>query len=33
MTDFHTAREFGAFVKGLGFRVFIAGTPGGDAQQ
>lgn len=28
MTDFHTAREFGAFIKGLGFRVFVAGNDG-----
>lgn len=28
MTDFHTAREFGAFIKGLGFRVFVAKNDG-----
>lgn len=28
MTDFHTAREFAQFIKGLGFRVFVAKNDG-----
>jgi len=33
MGDFHTAREFAQFIKGLGFRAFVAGTPGGDGTR
>lgn len=28
MTDFHTAREFAQFIKGLGFRAFVAANDG-----
>lgn len=28
MTDFHTAREFAQFIKGLGFRAFVAKNDG-----
>jgi hypothetical protein len=28
MTDFRTAREFAQFIKGLGFRAFVAGNDG-----
>lgn len=33
MGDFYTAREFAQFVKGLGFRVFVAGSLGGDGPR
>lgn len=33
MSDFQTAREFAQFIKGLGFRAFVAGTPGGDGTR
>lgn len=33
MSDFHTAREFAQFIKGLGFRAFVAGVPGGDGPR
>lgn len=33
MTDFYTAREFAHFIKGLGFRAFVAGSPGGDGPR
>lgn len=33
MSDFNTAREFAQFIKGLGFRAFVAGTPGGDGTR
>jgi len=28
MSDFHTAREFAQFIKGLGFRAFVASNDG-----
>jgi hypothetical protein len=33
MSDYQTAREFAQFIKGLGFRAFVAGTPGGDGTR
>lgn len=33
MSDFQTAREFAQFIKGLGFRAFVAGVPGGDGTR
>jgi hypothetical protein len=33
MSDFETAREFAQFIKGLGFRAFVAGGPGGDGRR
>lgn len=33
MSDFNTAREFAQYVKGLGFRAFVAGSPGGDGVR
>lgn len=33
MNDFETAREFAQFIKGLGFRAFVAGVPGGEGMR
>lgn len=33
MSDYHTAREFAQFIKGLGFRGFVAGGIGGDGPR
>lgn len=31
--SYETAREFAQFIKGLGFRAFVAGAPGGDGTR
>lgn len=33
MSDYQTAREFAQFIKGLGFRAFVAGGMGGDGRN
>lgn len=33
MSDFHNAREFAQFIKALGFRAFVAGTPQGSGAR